>query len=73
MLRQTIMCDVDVGFVPHVWIRASPTPYDNFNTFHKCRDLESVKRWIRETQIPDVPGGGNLPIPEGSVIFEVPP
>lgn len=26
MLRQTIMCNVDVGWVPHVWISASPVP-----------------------------------------------
>ena len=67
------MCNVDVGFVPHVWISASPTPYDNFNTFHKCRDIESVKKWIKESEIPDVPNGGNLPIPPGSKIFPVPP
>lgn len=73
MLRQTIMCNVDVGWVPHVWISASPVPYDNFNILHKCRDIESVQKWIKNTEIPNVPNGGDLPIPPGSKSFAVSP
>jgi len=73
ILRQNIMCNADVGIIPHQWITATPDPYANFNTFHKCRDIGSVERWIKENEIPDTPDGSDLPIPLGSKIFAKPP
>ena len=67
------MCNADVGIIPHQWITATPDPFANFNTFHKCRDLGSVERWIKENEIPDTPDGSDLPIPLGAKIFAKPP
>ncbi|PVI04003.1 hypothetical protein DM02DRAFT_625320 [Periconia macrospinosa] len=73
ILRQNIMCNADVGVIPHQWITATPDPYANFNTWHKCRDLSSVEKWIHENEIPDTPDGSDLPIPLNSKIFAQPP
>ena len=54
------MCNVDVSYIPHVWISASSSSYDNFNTFHKCRDIERGKQRIKESEISEVPSRGNL-------------
>jgi hypothetical protein len=73
IFRQNIMCNADVGVIPHQWITATPDPYANFNTYHKCRDLSSVEKWIHENEIPTTPDGSDIPIPLGSKIFAQPP
>ncbi|KAK0516886.1 hypothetical protein JMJ35_000041 [Cladonia borealis] len=65
MLRQNIMCNAHVGIIPHHWIKQSPDPFANFNTWHKCRDIGAVEKWIEEHAIPEVEGEGSLPRPEG--------
>ncbi|KIM96898.1 hypothetical protein OIDMADRAFT_94685, partial [Oidiodendron maius Zn] len=52
MLRQNIMCSADVGVIPHHWVKDIPDPFANFNTVHKCRDLDTVARWIEEHEVP---------------------
>ncbi|KAF5866552.1 hypothetical protein ETB97_011437 [Aspergillus alliaceus] len=69
ILRQNIMCNADVGIIPHEWVTQTPDPFANFNTWHKCRDLESVEKWIHEHEIPTPPDGSDLPIPLDSKIF----
>ena len=73
MLRQNIMCNADVGIIPHHWIKQSPDPFANFNSWHKCRDIGAVEKWIEENAIPEVEGGGSLPRPEGHRVWEEPP
>ncbi|KAA8651038.1 oxidase ustYa family protein [Aspergillus tanneri] len=69
ILRQNIMCNADVGIIPHEWVTQTPDPFANFNTWHKCRDLKSVEKWIHEHEIPTPPDGSDLPIPLDSRIF----
>ncbi|MCJ1381172.1 hypothetical protein MMC17_004281 [Xylographa soralifera] len=73
MLRQNIMCNADVGIIPHHWIKQSPDPFANFNTWHKCRDIGTVERWIEEHAIPQVPEGKFLPRPESDKVWPQPP
>ena len=57
ILRQQLMCTVDVGVLGQVWWdRDEPTAYPDFNTEHKCRNFEDVRRWAEVHQAPkDVP------------------
>ncbi len=67
------VCNADVGIITHQWIKQSPDPFANFNTWHKCRDIESVKKWIHANEIPTTPDNSDLPIPLGSKVFDEPP
>ncbi|MCJ1315340.1 hypothetical protein MMC15_000657 [Xylographa vitiligo] len=73
ILRENIMCNADVGVIPHEWVNRIPDPFANFNTWHKCRDISSVEKWIHANEIPDAPNGAELPIPIGSKIYPRPP
>ncbi len=57
ILRQQLMCTVDIGVLGQVWWnRDQPTAYPDFNTQHKCRNFEEVRQWAFEHQAPeDVP------------------
>jgi hypothetical protein len=72
-MRQNIMCNADVGVITHQWISYSPDPFANFNTYHKCHNIDAVEKWIHEHEIPDTPDGSDLPIPLGSKIYARPP
>ncbi|KAH6642668.1 hypothetical protein C7974DRAFT_301550 [Boeremia exigua] len=55
MLRQVLMCNPDVGVLGQVWWQAEgahPTPFVDFNTKHRCRDYEGVRRWAEAHQLP---------------------
>ncbi|ORY17949.1 hypothetical protein BCR34DRAFT_473967 [Clohesyomyces aquaticus] len=56
ILRQQLMCVVDVGVLGQVWYQVEgedhPTPFTDFNTKHKCRDYEAVQKWAEEHQLP---------------------
>lgn len=51
------MCTVDVGVLGQVWWnKEKPMAYPDFNTEHKCRNFEDIRRWAEENQAPrDVP------------------
>jgi hypothetical protein len=51
------MCNVDIGLLGQVWWnRPQPQAYPDFNTQHKCRNFEGVRKWAEERQAPvDVP------------------
>lgn len=55
------MCTVDVGVLGQVWYQPPgkpPAPFVDFNTVHKCRNFEEVRKWAGEHQLPpagDVP------------------
>ncbi|KAI0893770.1 hypothetical protein F4806DRAFT_474313 [Annulohypoxylon nitens] len=72
MFRQLIMCNADVGVIPHHWVESIQDPYANFNTVHKCRDLDSIDRWIREHEVAPPPETG-YPMPKGSKVWPRPP
>lgn len=56
ILRQQLMCTLDVGVLGQVWFQPEgedqPTPYVDFNTKHKCKDFDAVRRWAEEHQLP---------------------
>ncbi|KFY37250.1 hypothetical protein V494_04831 [Pseudogymnoascus sp. VKM F-4513 (FW-928)] len=55
ILRQQLMCAVDVGVMGQVWtFRKEPSAFVDFNTEHKCRDYEAVRKWAEERQLPEV-------------------
>ncbi|KIW09900.1 hypothetical protein PV08_11676 [Exophiala spinifera] len=57
ILRQQLMCTVDIGVLGQVWYNpSSPAPFVDFNTMHKCRNFEDVRKWAEARQLPkDVP------------------
>lgn len=55
MLRQVLMCNPDVGVLGQVWWQPEgdrPTAFVDFNTKHRCRDYEGVRRWAEAHQLP---------------------
>ncbi|KAH6672178.1 hypothetical protein B0J14DRAFT_513504 [Halenospora varia] len=54
ILRQQLMCTVDTGVLGRVWWnRDRPAAFPDFNTVHKCKDFEGVRKWAEEHQIPE--------------------
>jgi hypothetical protein len=51
------MCTVDIGVLGQVWLYPNePTAYVDFNTNHKCRNFDDVRKWAEKNQMPeDVP------------------
>ncbi|KZT69700.1 hypothetical protein DAEQUDRAFT_785292 [Daedalea quercina L-15889] len=54
MLRQVLMCNADVGLITFDWVAGFEVPFPNFNTLHKCRDVEKVYEWY-DTHANDLP------------------
>lgn len=55
VLRQRLMCVVDTGLMGQVWVgRERPRAFPDFNTRHRCRDFEAVRRWAESRQLPEV-------------------
>ncbi|KAL1594458.1 hypothetical protein SLS60_010218 [Paraconiothyrium brasiliense] len=55
ILRQQLMCTVDIGVLGQVWYQPegkSPEPFVDFNTVHKCRNFQDVRAWAEEHQLP---------------------
>lgn len=49
------MCTVDIGVLGQVWYQPagkSPEPFVDFNTVHKCRNFEEVRKWAQTHQLP---------------------
>jgi hypothetical protein len=57
ILRQQLMCTADVGVFGQVWYRAAPedvpSAFVDFNTNHKCRNYEDIRKWAEERQLPE--------------------
>ncbi|USP80641.1 hypothetical protein yc1106_07915 [Curvularia clavata] len=55
-LRQVLMCNPDVGVLGQVWWQPEnepePMPFVDFNTRHRCRDYEAIRRWAEAHQLP---------------------
>ncbi|TVY67479.1 Oxidase ustYa [Lachnellula suecica] len=72
IIRQQLMCMPDTGVLGQVWWDpAAPKAFVDFNTQHKCKDFEAIRRWAEERQIPaEVPSDFLQPPKEGDRIFE---
>ncbi|TGO13874.1 hypothetical protein BTUL_0062g00480 [Botrytis tulipae] len=57
ILRQQLMCTVDIGVMGKIWVRPEASEaYQDFNTKHKCRDFDAVRNWAEQRQMPaDLP------------------
>lgn len=72
ILRQQLMCTVDIGVLGQVWYNPSaPSAFVDFNTKHKCRNFEDVRKWAEARQLPkDAPPDFLQPPQEGDRIFD---
>lgn len=72
ILRQQLMCMVDVGVLGQVWtFRKEPSAFVDFNTEHKCRDFEAVRKWAEKRQLPEVvPPDFLMPPGAEDVVYE---
>jgi hypothetical protein len=49
------MCTVNIGVLGQVWWdKDEPTAYPDFNTEHKCRNYDSVRKWAEAHQAPKI-------------------
>ncbi|KUJ18967.1 uncharacterized protein LY89DRAFT_780934 [Mollisia scopiformis] len=66
ILRQQLICTVDIGVLGQVWWnKESPSAYPDFDTEHKCRNFDAVRRWAFEHQAPEVVPDDYLSPPRG--------
>ncbi|KLJ06371.1 hypothetical protein EMPG_10200 [Blastomyces silverae] len=49
ILRQQIMCTADVGVFGQWWVEGVG-PFVDFNTVHKCRNFEEIRKWAEQRQ-----------------------
>ena len=75
ILRQQLMCTVDIGLLGQVWWnREMPLAYPDFNTKHTCRNFEEVRKWAEAHQAPkDVPADYLSPPRSIEDVFEAIP
>ena len=52
MLRQVLMCNADMGIIPLNWVKNKTMPVPDFNTWHKCRDFDSVLDFAKRRRLP---------------------
>ncbi|PGH07164.1 hypothetical protein GX51_01951 [Blastomyces parvus] len=50
ILRQQIMCTADVGVFGQWWVEGVGAFVD-FNTVHKCRNFEEIRKWAEQHQM----------------------
>ncbi|KAF2640645.1 hypothetical protein P280DRAFT_369227, partial [Massarina eburnea CBS 473.64] len=80
ILRQQLMCVTDVGVLGQIWWQPDgehPQPFVDFNTKHRCRDFDAIRRWAQVHQLPpeeDVDMGNFYQMPKaGDTIYaEIP-
>jgi len=54
IIRQKLMCSVDIGVFGSVWVnRTDPHPFTDFKTKHVCRNFEDVREWAEKNQMYD--------------------
>lgn len=55
IIRQTLMCNVDTGVLGQVWAGGeSPAAFPDFNTKHRCKNYDDVRKWAEKLQAPPV-------------------
>ena len=45
MLRQLLMCNANTGIITYEWVEGSADPHPDFNTVHRCRNLDNLQKW----------------------------
>ena len=71
MIRQKLICDADVGVITHNWVARRDTPWPNFNTWHKCRNFNSIVEWSEKRNV--YSDGRKLTRPAGIAGLDPPP
>ncbi|KAK0725530.1 hypothetical protein B0H67DRAFT_659132 [Lasiosphaeris hirsuta] len=52
-VRQVLMCNVDTGVLGQVWYnKEHPAAFPDFNTRHKCKNYDGIRRWAEMRQEP---------------------
>lgn len=70
ILRQQLMCTVDMGILGQVWWnKDNPTAFPDFNTKHTCRNYDAVRKWGFEHQA-QVPPDWLIPPRDLSIVSE---
>lgn len=71
ILRQNLMCTIDIGMLGQVWWnRPAPQAYPDFNTEHKCKNFDAVRQWAFENQAPEEVPADYLRIPKSEDVLE---
>ncbi|TVY34337.1 Cyclochlorotine biosynthesis protein [Lachnellula subtilissima] len=71
-LRQKLMCDADAGVITYDWLTHHKHPVPNFNTVHKCRDLDAVWKWHAKHRAPASGTGELMKTPDSVVLDKLP-
>ncbi|KAF2502890.1 hypothetical protein BU16DRAFT_554922 [Lophium mytilinum] len=80
VLRQQLMCTVDVGVLGQIWYHPEGYPMEpfvDFHTNHKCRNFEAVRAWAEKHQLPpeenvDMQHFYELPKEGDRIVSEIP-
>ncbi|KAI1444276.1 hypothetical protein F5Y02DRAFT_428051 [Annulohypoxylon stygium] len=51
MLRETLLCQGDVGIITYNWVKPWGI-YPDFSTEHKCRKLDKIMEWADKNALP---------------------
>ncbi|ORY71450.1 tat pathway signal sequence [Pseudomassariella vexata] len=52
-IRQVLICNVDTGVLGQVWVHPDkPSAFPDFNTEHKCKNYDDVRKWAEVHQAP---------------------
>ena len=51
VLRQQLMCTVDINVFGQVWVDSIGMPFPDFMTQHKCENFDAIRPWARDHQI----------------------
>jgi hypothetical protein len=63
-VRQSIMCNFDMGLLTFDWVLDHPNPVPNTNSMHKCVDMNAADAWMKDRAV-EVPEGFKWSQPEG--------
>ena len=70
------MCAVDIGVFGSYWVQNGThlRPFVDFNTQHKCRNYDDVRKWGEVRQIPEKEPKDFMeePGPEVNILSEFP-
>lgn len=71
IVRQQLMCQPDTGLLGQVWWNQdAPTAFVDFNTEHKCKNFDAIRKWAEERQMPqNVPKDFLQPPKEGDRVY----
>lgn len=66
------MCDADAGVITYDWLTHHKHPVPNFNTVHKCRDLDAIWEWHAAHRAPASGTGDLIKAPDSVVLDKLP-